>query len=61
MPDYEEWSEFSSHVVESFADRNRSDKVLSTTTRSSNAIEIDEIKDIPFFMEAVSLFLTVYF
>uniref|UniRef100_A0A914HG28 Uncharacterized protein n=1 Tax=Globodera rostochiensis TaxID=31243 RepID=A0A914HG28_GLORO len=47
LPDTNDWDEFCSSYVQSFVDQNRSEKVLSisTTNRSSNAIEIDELPD----------------
>ncbi|KAL3088343.1 hypothetical protein niasHT_023903 [Heterodera trifolii] len=47
LPDTNDWDDFCSNHVQSFVDQNRSEKVLSisTTNRSSNAIEIDELPD----------------
>ncbi|KAI1727996.1 SIT4 phosphatase-associated protein domain-containing protein [Ditylenchus destructor] len=52
LPDYDEWIQFNKKSVQAFIDQNKSDKVLPSTTRSSSNIEIDEIKDIPFCMDA---------
>jgi len=48
LPVYEHWVDFCSLSVQSFIDQNRSEKVNSiSTTRNSNAIEIDELPDDP--------------